>query len=86
MAPMRRDGRGQIDQDVELLLLTGARDGQQALHRAFTVLAARAKTDFPPLDRDSQGSFRLGMPRAGLCRVAEFTPVDVGFHLRADAA
>jgi len=26
------------------------------------------------------------MPRAGLCRVAEFVPVDVGVHLGADAA
>jgi hypothetical protein len=26
------------------------------------------------------------MPRAGLCRVAEFAPVDVGFQLGTDAA
>jgi hypothetical protein len=70
MAAMRRDCRRQIDQGVELLLLTRARDRQQAFDGAFAVLAPGAETDFPPLDRRSEGALGDGMPRAGLCRVA----------------
>ena len=53
-----RDGGGQVDQDIEVLLLTGARDGQQALNGAFPVVAARAEAEFAPLHRASEGSFR----------------------------
>jgi transposase len=35
---------------------------------------------------NAAGGIGGGMPRAGLCRVGEFAPVDVGFHLGADAA
>ena len=83
---MRANGSGQIHEDVELLKLTGACDGQEARDSAFTVLAAIAKADLSPLNRVAKGAFRDGMPRAGLCRVGEFAPVDVGFHLGADAA
>jgi hypothetical protein len=83
---MRHNGGGQIDQGVEVLLLTRARHRQKAFDRAFAVLTPGAEADFPPLDGRSECSFGGGMPRAGLCRVGEFAPVDVGFHLGADAA
>jgi hypothetical protein len=37
-------------------------------------------------DGTTERAFCGGMPRAGLCRVAEFAPVDVGFQLGTDAA
>jgi transposase len=35
---------------------------------------------------NAAGGICRGMPRAGLCRVAEFACVDIGFHLGSDAA
>jgi hypothetical protein len=82
---MRHNGGGQIDQGVEVLLLTRARHRQKAFDRAFAVLTPGAEADFPPLDGRSECSFGGGMPRAGLCRVdANRTPLfgaDLGFGL-----
>ncbi len=61
---------GQVDEDVELLQLAGARDGEQPLHSPFALVATRATTGLPPWHWRSQGSLGHGMPRAGLCRVA----------------
>ena len=47
---MSANGSGQIDEDVELLKLTGACDGQKPRDGAFTILTAIAKADFPPLN------------------------------------
>jgi hypothetical protein len=76
----------EVDKRVHLLQLAGPRHRQEAGHRALAFVAAIAKHDLPPLDGGAQGPFGRGMPRAGLCRVGEFAPVDVGFHLEADAA
>ena len=65
---MGADGRSQIHEDIELLQLTGACDGQEARDRVFTILAAIAETHLPPLNGVAQRAFRDGMPRAGLCR------------------
>jgi len=35
---------------------------------------------------NAAGGIGSGMPRAGLCRIAVFVRLDIGFHLRADAA
>lgn len=53
---MSANGSGQIDEDVELLQLTGACDRQQARDGAFTVLAAIAKADLPSLNGVAQGA------------------------------
>ena len=58
MTAVTANGRSQIHEDVELLKLTGACDGQQASDGAFTVLAAIAKTDLPPLNGVAQRAFR----------------------------
>ena len=55
---MAADGRRQIHEDVELLKLTGACDGQQARDGAFAVLATIAKGDLAPLNGMAQGAFR----------------------------
>src|SRR5260370_22031891 len=47
---------GQVDEDVELLQLAGARDGEQPLHSPFALVATRAKTGLPPLHWRSQCS------------------------------
>ena len=83
---MSANGGGEIHEDVELLKLTRACDGQEARDGTFTVLTAIAKTDLPPLHGVAEGALRPGMPRAGLCRVVEFAPIDFEFHLGADAA
>ena len=69
-----------------LLKLTGTGDSQQTRDGVFTVLAPIAKANFAPLNGVTQGAFRQRMPRAGLCRVVEFAPIDFEFHLGADAA
>jgi hypothetical protein len=51
MAAVRCDCCGQIDEGVELLLLTRTRDRQEAFDGAFPVFTARAETDLPPLSR-----------------------------------
>ena len=45
----------------------------------------------PGLDATNNAANAAGgicgrMPRAGLCRVDEFAPVDIGVHVEADAA
>jgi hypothetical protein len=53
-AAVRGDGRGQIDQHIELLLLTRARDRQQAFEGALAVLAARADVTRQTVRRSPQ--------------------------------
>ena len=86
MAAMRADGRSQIHEDIELLQLTGARDGQQALDSVFPVPAAIAKADLAPLNGVAQRAFRHRMPRPGLCRVLQFSPGRIASRRAANAA
>ena len=83
---MSSNGCGQIHKSVELLKLTCPHNRQQAFDGALALFAAGAKHDLPPLHRGPERAFGGGMPRAGLCRVVEFAPINFEFHLGADAA
>jgi hypothetical protein len=85
-ATMRDDRRCQVCEGAQLLHLAGTRDREQARDGELALGAAIPKHDLPPLDGRAQRAFGARMPRAGLCRVAEFAPVEIGFHLEADAA
>ena len=63
------DRGGEIGERIQLLDLAGPRDREQPRHRELAVGAARAETDFSPLNRRPESPLGRGMPRAGLCRV-----------------
>jgi hypothetical protein len=83
---MTMNGRGEIDENIQLLQLTSACDGQEARDRVFTILAAIAETHLPPLNGVAQRGFRDGMPRAELCRVLQFSSGRIASHRTANAA
>lgn len=56
---MRRDSGRQEDERVELLKLTGPRDGQQTFTGAFTMVASRPEHDLPPLNSRAEGSAEI---------------------------
>ena len=85
-ASVGADGRREVHEGIELLELTRSRDCQQAFDSTFALLAPGAEHDLSPLNRGPECALGRGMPRAGLCRVGEFSPGGFGAHFAADAA
>ena len=74
-----------VERVLPLLLGRLEQTGQHGLG----VCAGLGSVAAPVLARTHQradGALGYRMPRAGLCRVVEFAPIDFEFHLGADAA
>lgn len=74
---MTGNGSGQIREDVDLLLLAGARDRQQASDGEFTVGTASPEHDLPPLNGGPQRPFGDIVGRLDAVRVHEGEEVRV---------